>query len=188
MNRPDIEMRVYDQLCTSYHAIDDFRAKLLGILPLVTGTSMSFLLSNLGDAKNISITTPSLLAAIGVFGLLITLGLFSYEIFGIKKCGALIKAGRDLEASLQIENGQFVNRPQNVAYLINEPFAAAVIYPTVLAAWTFFTLAFAWPEANPLVPIMVLAVGFTGTLLFEFSLRKPPEPVEHRQYGQEYKD
>jgi hypothetical protein len=24
----------YDQLCTSYRAIDDFRAKLLGFLPL----------------------------------------------------------------------------------------------------------------------------------------------------------
>jgi hypothetical protein len=27
----------YEELCTSYRAIDDFRAKLLGFLPLVTG-------------------------------------------------------------------------------------------------------------------------------------------------------
>jgi hypothetical protein len=35
---------VYQQLCESYRAIDDFRAKLLGFLPLATGTGI-FLLS-----------------------------------------------------------------------------------------------------------------------------------------------
>ena len=28
---------VYNELCNSYRAIDDFRTKLLGFLPLVTG-------------------------------------------------------------------------------------------------------------------------------------------------------
>jgi len=172
MHKLEIEIKAYEQLCISYHAIDDFRAKLLGLLPLVTGTSMSFLLGKLEDVKNISIEMSSLLAFMGAFGLLITLGLFSYEIFGIKKCAALIKAGQDLEDSMNIENGQFLQRPQNIAHFINEPFAAGVIYPTVIAAWTFFTLAFTWPAANPLIPILVLAMGFAGILLFEHNLRK----------------
>ena len=33
----------YDQLCSSYRAIDDFRAKLLGFLPLVTGGGLILL-------------------------------------------------------------------------------------------------------------------------------------------------
>ena len=172
MGKPEDEVKFYDQLCTSYHAIDDFRAKLLGFLPLVTGTGISFLVGKLQDAQNIPIEMKSLLAAVGVFGALITLGLFSYEIFGIKKCAALIRAGQEMEASMHIDNGQFTKRPQNIAYLINEPFAAGVIYPTVLAAWTFFTLAFTWREANPWIPIIVLVLGFTGTLLYDFSLRK----------------
>ena len=33
---------VYRELCSSYRAIDDFRTKLLGFLPLVTGTGLFF--------------------------------------------------------------------------------------------------------------------------------------------------
>jgi hypothetical protein len=33
----------YDQLCMSYRAIDDFRTKLLGFLPLVTGGGLLLL-------------------------------------------------------------------------------------------------------------------------------------------------
>lgn len=183
MNKPEDMIKIYNELCTSYRAIDDFRAKLLGILPLVTGTGISFLLGSLENAQNIPAEQKSLLAGVGIFGALITLGLFSYEIFGIKKCSALIRAGKNIECLLQIENGQFTGRPQNVAYLINEPFAAGVIYPTVLAAWTFFALAFTWPEANPFVPLFVLLVGFVGTLLYDFSLRKPPKQMKHGYYA-----
>jgi len=164
-------IKVYDQLCQSYRAIDDFRAKLLGFIPLVTGAGISFLFEKITNIHDIPVETKGLLAAAGVFGTLITLGLFSYEIFGINKCAALIKAGQELETSMHIENGQFKKRPQNIAGVINEPFAAGVIYPTVIAAWTFFTLAFTWPQANPLIPIVVLAVGFAGTLMFEYILR-----------------
>src|SRR4026208_967730 len=102
MNNSDDTIKVYNELCTSYRAIDDFRAKLLGFLPLVTGTGISFLFEKIQNSQDIPIETKSLLAAVGVFGALITSGLFSYEIFGIKKCAALIKAGQDLEVSMNI--------------------------------------------------------------------------------------
>jgi hypothetical protein len=35
----------YQEVCTTYRAIDDFRAKLLGLLPLVSGTGIFFLLN-----------------------------------------------------------------------------------------------------------------------------------------------
>ena len=171
-NRNEDLIKVYDQLCQSYRAIDDFRAKLLGFIPLVTGTGISFLLEKVPNIQEISVEMKNLLAAVGVFGILITLGLFSYEIFGIKKCAALIKAGQKLESSMHIKNGQFRKRPQNIAHVINEPFAAGVIYPTVLSAWTFFTLAFTCPKANPLIPILLLVGGFAATLLYESILRK----------------
>lgn len=37
----------YQELCNSYRAIDDFRAKLLGFLPLATGTGIFLLLDKL---------------------------------------------------------------------------------------------------------------------------------------------
>ena len=185
MSNSDDTIKIYNELCTSYRAIDDFRAKLLGLIPLVTGTGISFLFEKIQNPQNIPIETKGLLVAVGVFVALITLGLFSYEIFGIKKCAVLIKAGKDIEAALHIGTGQFTTRPQNIGYFINEPFAAGVIYPTVLAAWVFFTLAFAWPEANPFIPIIVLLAGFVGTLLYDFRLRKTAGQVEHSYYARE---
>jgi hypothetical protein len=168
----DEQVRVYEQLCNSYREIDDFRAKLLGLLPLITGAGISFLLRNLENAGNIPSETKILFAGVGVFGALITLGLFSYELFGIKKCAALIKAGQNLETLMDIENGQFRKRPQNIACVINEPFAAGVIYPTVLAAWMCFALAFSWPGADPWIPVIVFVLGFVGTIIFDFNLRR----------------
>jgi len=77
---------VYDQLCKSYHAIDDFRAKLLGLLP--TGTGIFLLVPELfkagilkagEDSQPDFIRTLSL--PLGIFGFAIALGLFSYELY-----------------------------------------------------------------------------------------------------------
>ena len=168
----DYEARAYDQLCQSYRAIDDFRSKLLGFLPLATGAGIWTLSKEVVDASSVGAARAGVFTAVGVFGALVTLGLFAYEIYGIKKCGALIKAGQRAEALLKVENGQFLSRPQNVVHVVNEPFAAGVIYPAVLAAWTFFALAFKWPEANPAVPLLVFMVGLVGTLLYDRVLRR----------------
>jgi hypothetical protein len=169
---PVDEVKAYDQLCNSYRAIDDFRAKLLGFLPLAAGTGIFLILDEVKATGELPVETKSVLAAVGLFGFLITLGLFSYEIYGIKKCGALIRSGQKLEGLLRINNGQFLQRPHNVAYVINEPFTAGIIYPTVLAAWTFIALFFVLPKANPWVPILVLVLGYVGTLLYDANLRK----------------
>ena len=140
-------------------------------------------MDKLQNPQNIQVETKGLLTAVGLFGALITLGLFAYEIYGIRKCGALINAGKQFEILLHLDNGQFTSRPQNVAYVINEPFAAGIIYLTVLAAWVFFALAFACPEANPWIPIVVLVIGFLGTLLYDDHLRKTYEQAAQTMEG-----
>src|SRR5882672_12072985 len=116
----DEQLKVYEQLCHSYRAIDDFRAKLLGFLPLATGTGVFLLITD--RAKLVFM--QNLLQPIGAFGFVITLGLFFYELYGIKKCTHLIGAGIKLETDLEVKNGQFTQRPPGVALLINEPLAA----------------------------------------------------------------
>ena len=174
----------YQELCSSYHAIDDFRAKLLGFLPLATAGGIVVLLNNPTGLASLDKGTKELLAAVGAFGGLITLGLFAYELYGIKKCGELILAGKLMELSLLEEtthrkDGPFISRPPNVAGVINEPFAAGVIYPAVLSAWVFFALHFALAEANPWmpiwIPIFVFVVGCAGTLIYDYRLGKDYE-------------
>ena len=172
----DEQIKVYEQLCNSYRAIDDFRAKLLGFLPLATGTGVFLLLTD--QAKILSM--QNLLKPIGLFGFVVTLGLFFYELYGIKKCACIIEVGKDLEVNLlKVSKGQFATRPHGVALLINEPFAASLIYPAVLAAWTF--LAFAVPTLQDPLPsgtpplkfqalAAYLAIGvFLASFAFAFS-------------------
>jgi hypothetical protein len=125
---------VYQQLCDSYRAIDETRTKLLGLLPLATGVGI---LALSGDDR--AGAGSGLSVAVGLFGVVATLGLFSYELHGIKKCAALIDAGKLIEKRLNIY-GQFQRRPKEVAGFIDEPFAASIIYPASLAGWTFFAL------------------------------------------------
>jgi hypothetical protein len=135
----------YTELCISYRAIDDFREKLLGALPLASGTGIFFLYSYSYDDE-----TKKYLLPIGIFGWVITLGLFAFEIYGIQKCHCIIKAGRSMEKRMGI-SGQFCNRPRAVRLpivgdFVNEPLASGIIYPAVLAAWTFLALVFLPPE------------------------------------------
>jgi hypothetical protein len=127
----------YQQLCTSYHNIDDFRAKLLALLPIAAGGGIFLLLSKETDIASLA----KYLLPIAVYGALVTLGLFAYEIYGISKCTELILTGIQLEGSLRVD-GQFTRRPPGVLGFINEPFAAGIIYPALLAAWMFLGCVF----------------------------------------------
>jgi hypothetical protein len=164
--KPENILAVYDQLCKSYHAIDDFRAKLLALLPLATGGGIFLLL-------NKDIATAELkpfFGPIGLFGFAITLGLFAYEIYGIRKCHALILGGKQIEGWLY-SNGPFTGRPREVLQVINEPFAAGIIYPAVMAAWTFIGLVFAWSRYAYWIAIVVFFAGFGLSLFYNHRLK-----------------
>ena len=156
-------LRAYDQLCVTYRAIDDFRAKLLGFLPLATGGGLA-LLSGRADGSDEDFFVPA-----GVFGVLVTLGLFTYEIYGIRKCHALIEVGKPMEAALDLVSGQFTEQPRSVLGHINEPFAAAVIYPAVIAAWIYLAAFHSARGVGAVIAPLAFAVGFATTV--EYSRR-----------------
>jgi hypothetical protein len=180
--KPENLLTAYRELCTSYRAIDEFRTKLLGFLPLATGTGIFFLVTDQAKIDSVRPYFPY----IGAFGFVITLGLFFYEWYGIKKCTHLIWAGKYLEQKLKINDGQFISRPDGVAGFINEPFAAGVIYPAVLAAWTFIALAFSPSRvAASWCATAVFLVGFGALFFFNRELKSedkrrfPPGAAQH---------
>jgi hypothetical protein len=132
----DPRLQIYSELCQNYRAIDDLRTKPLGLLPVATGAGALVLAKEHWD------DLPGYIPAVGAFGILATLGLFSYELHGIKKCGWLIRAGKEIEESFDVA-GPFVSRPHEISGFIDEPFAASVIYPASLGAWTGVALALA---------------------------------------------
>ena len=100
MENPNL-LQAYTLLCTSYHAIDDFRSKLLGFLPIASGVGIFFMQEKIPWDKFIGnncdlfeAKAKNIFTAGGSFGFLVTLGLFAFELYGIKKCCALIQAGR----------------------------------------------------------------------------------------------
>src|SRR4029453_11233264 len=62
----------YEEVCRSHAATTDFRGKLLALLPLASGAGLFLLLEQRDPGAP--------LAAIGVFGCAVTLGLFIYEL------------------------------------------------------------------------------------------------------------
>jgi hypothetical protein len=122
----------YQELCNSYQSIIDFRAKLLGFLPLASGAS---LFAVLGNGTN---PVPYYAWVAGLFGFAITLGLFLYELRGLQRSAALERTGQELEAELGLNNGQFGAQPAAPLHgFVDARGAAWVIYPSVLAAWGY---------------------------------------------------
>ena len=169
---------IYQELCSSYRAIDEFRTKLLGFLPLATGAGVVLFTDAVTDEKKRSFVMP-FLGPIGLFGLAVTIGLLCYEIHGIKKCLRLIVRGEEIELELG-SKGQFAVRPEYAIGFINEPVATAMIYPAVVAAWTYvalYSLAPFQPPAHGVpiwIPISMFVTGFTFIFLFGRLVRKVP--------------
>jgi hypothetical protein len=57
----------YDEVCRSYERIDDFRAKLLGLLPLAAGAALFSLLGKAPDGTN-SGSQAHFYPLVGMFG------------------------------------------------------------------------------------------------------------------------
>ncbi|HEV7889413.1 MAG TPA: hypothetical protein VGP08_02180 [Pyrinomonadaceae bacterium] len=143
---------VYEEICKSYHALDDFRTKLLGLLPLTSLVGIFGLSTDSLFAKAMPVS-QQLIAFIGIFAAAFTLALFIYEVRGIIRCDGLIKQGKAIERKLKID-GQFCvcvkekeckedeNWVKRVRGYLDATLAACVIYTTVLAAWFFTVLRF----------------------------------------------
>jgi hypothetical protein len=157
---------MYTELCSSYHLIDDFRSKLLAALPIASAGGLFLLLSDkLGDTEKIAAAKPMLMP-IGIFGAVVTFGLLCYEVYGIRKCGALIGTGQQIEEECGVA-GQFTSRPND---FVNEPFAAAVIYPAVLAAWVFLALFASNVAGAAAIGLFVWVLGFAVLLVWDVQL------------------
>jgi hypothetical protein len=133
--RVDALKAVYEQVCDAHNGIADFRAKLLALWPIASGTGILLLL----DKKLQPEAVPHLLG-LGIFGVVIALGLFIFELVGIHRCRTLRVYGSELEKKLlPTDNfrGRFTVDPEKYFSLVRVPVASLTIYPTVIAAWSY---------------------------------------------------
>ena len=185
----EVIVSVYQEVCTSFHAVDDFRAKLLGFLPLASGGVFLLLGDALLDSRKRGLIEDHL-TAIGVFGFLITLGLFIYELRGIRRCAMLIKLGKRIEERLGII-GQFRYRSSNTHFKLipsslkiglSVTLAARIIYSTTLGAWSFF-IFFSNPLKLWIAGVIFLISFVVSSLVLNLTIQN-----DFKDLDQNYKD
>jgi hypothetical protein len=153
-------LAAYAEVCRSYHAVDDFRAKLLGILPIA---SLAGILLVSKDSLFAAATAQPLVGFGSFFAAAFTLSLFLFEIRGILRCHHLIERGEALEAALEVK-GQFyvcahqqaVANDSGSERIFNAKVAASAIYSLVFAAWLFMALRFTFG-------LTIMGCGLTAT-------------------------
>jgi hypothetical protein len=161
----DEELRmVYQQLCTSYQNIAEFRSKLLALLPFVTASS--FVATMIGDPSK-SLPLARLVLPFGLFGALVTLALFLYEVDNLKRSTLLTAQGRTLEKAMHLL-GPFTPGPSS---LFNTRNAAGLIYSTTFAGWICLALWFALPGTAIYVSLLVFVISVLLSLPFLQRLR-----------------
>lgn len=162
--RVEVLLETYKEICTSYHAIDEFRAKLLGILPIASLAAIVVVAKDLTTAGFAEGGPVERLIGFGsFFGAAFTLALFLFEIRGILRCHELIQRGKAIEEELAV-SGQFftcvrqhergARSPEGV---FNVKVAASVMYSLVFSAWLFLGLHFSFG-------ITIIGCGLTATI------------------------
>lgn len=161
----------YREVCQNHRAITDFRAKLLTFLPLASGTGIFLLLKQKEPSTH--------LAAIGIFGFVVTLGLFFHELRGILQCGDLIQLGKELERKLGLDEGQFTSDYEyynpgrskvfrRIFHEIIGPVGAAwIIYPSVCVAWLYvaaFGLGIPIARFLAMLSVLFIAASLWGAI------------------------
>ena len=130
---PEHTLLAYAELCKTYNAIRDFRARLLGLLPLASAAGILYLLDN-------EPSSSVYLVAVGFLGAIVTTGLALYEYHNMTRCHQLIARGRAWEEQLGLDGGQFLDRPAGVAGAIGVQLASVLVYGAVLVGWLFVAL------------------------------------------------
>jgi hypothetical protein len=111
--REKILLAEYQEVCKSHSGITDFRAKLLALLPIASGAGVGLLVTQgQGEASG---TGAGLLIALGIFGAVVTIGLFLYELRQIDVCKQLRNHAAWIESQLGIEAGQFGGRRKHLS-------------------------------------------------------------------------
>ena len=129
-------MGLYTEICNSWRKLTDVRFKLLGLVPVVSGFFLIRALSE-GDLS------PDIRVGIAVFGLIVTLALWAYEVRNSQLYDDLISRGRRIEAELGVNTGHFRGRLESSSRYLLGPLrvriqhdtAINLIYGTSVGAW-----------------------------------------------------
>ena len=149
----------YQEVCNSYQKIDDFRAKLLGLLPLASTGGIFLLLNTDLSSGTFSLYTEQIVLVVGLFGAIVTVVLFLYELRGIEKCSHLVEMGKCLENFMKVPNGGQFNLLYSNHRWWGKHLFASVIYPLAAGAWVYTALVLYCSKLSLIISGGITAMG-----------------------------
>ena len=171
-------LAVYSEICRSYHEIDGFRMKLLGLLPLTSLVGV-FLLDRNKVVADFSLSDPSARVLVGfaaIYAAMLTLALFLYEVRGIRRTHNLITEGKHLELLLGVDHGQFhvceAEHQRSSLKALNAKLIACVIYSLVFSGWFFLALRFGFGRETRTCALYATGAGMMIAAFTYFLVRK----------------
>ena len=134
-SRASAEKR-YEEICTSIRTTDEISFKLLGLVPLLSGAAIMTVSKN--DVNQV------LLWLVSLFGTVVTLGLFRWELRNIQNCKWLASRAAEMEKDeFGVTSGQFSGRdeaPRLFGFRLGKTEAEKIIYIATILSW----LALPW--------------------------------------------
>ena len=127
----DVLLKLYDQTIQTWRELIGVRFKLLALVPSVSLLFVATLLANDGAKPKLPTGVKVFLC---VLGLVITIGLFVYELRNSALHDDLISRGRKLEDVLGIDTGIFRGRLK-AGRVIKHDTALVLLYSAGLGAW-----------------------------------------------------
>lgn len=149
--------KVYEQICENIRFTDEISFKLLGLVPLISGASIIAAVIK-GDAQ----VSPGLFI-FSIFGALLTLGIFRWELRNISTCKKLIRCAEVIEDSnstVQVNARQFSVKLDSPGLFgdklrIGKTEAEKFVYFVTVVAWLFLP----WIGSNVVKADTTVAAG-----------------------------
>jgi len=145
-NRSDALLAEYREVSNNFRMLTDIRFKLLAFLPVAAAAATAVLAR--GNATTLTL-------AFSLFGLVVTIGLVTYNARNDQLYDTLVARAAAIERYLGIPDGAFANRPRSWFQLVHGRWkvdhrpAVATIYMASVALWLFGALHAAIDLAQP---------------------------------------
>ncbi len=127
-----ILLAIYETAVGGWTTLTDVRFRLLGLLPAVSVIVWAQLLGEPSLRRDLAALVG---LAVGVAGLLVSLGIWAYDRRNNELYNEMVSRARRVETELGVDTGVFRGRPAPERKTISHGPATRLVYGTVIAGW-----------------------------------------------------
>lgn len=179
--RQEALLKEYGEVANNFRMLTDIRFKLLAFLPIVAAAAAAVTQESPGATR----------LGLSLFGLVVTIGLVSYNTRNDQLYDELVGRAAAIERSLGLPEGAFANRPKawlsirlfGERWNVDHRSAVGLIYGASIALWLFGVAAYVVGGAvdslsATSVDLIAIAVAVLVTYLGGRSIRRQREARE----------